>query len=227
MDIDPKSLWIDNKFNEEFGGFFTQGKEGHPQLSSLPLHDNVRRDMLLLMCKSIATRNVDGAIAELGVFQGKTARLFHHYFPDREIYLFDTFSGFDARDVKSEKTTTGVETTKAHFSYTNLELVKSVIEPANNNVHLIEGYFPQSWPSKLDQKIFALVHLDADLYEPTKAGLEHFYRRLNIGGMIIIHDYNAWAGARLAVDEFCSEINLIPIPMPDKSGSCIILKTAK
>ncbi|MDA7744683.1 TylF/MycF family methyltransferase [bacterium] len=224
MDIDQKSLWFDDKFNGQFGGYLPASDVKNIPTLGLPLHDNVRKDMLLLLCKSIATRKVEGAIAELGVFQGKTARLFHHYFPNRELYLFDTFSGFDKRDVQSEKNTTGLETTEAHFSNTNMELVRSAIQPVNNNIHFIEGYFPQTWSAALDQMTFALVHLDADLYAPTKAGLEQFYPRLNAGGLVIIHDYNAWFGARTAVDEYCKENALVPIPMPDKSGSCIILK---
>ena len=135
-----------------------------------------------------------------------------------------TFSGFDKRDVQSEKNTTGLETTEAHFSNTSAALVRSTIQPVNNNIHFIEGCFPQTWSAAMDQMTFALVHLDADLYAPTKAGLEQFYPRLNAGGLVVIHDYNAWFGARTAVDEYCQENSLVPIPMPDKSGSCIILK---
>lgn len=224
MDIDQKSLWFDDKFNDHFGGYLPTSDVKNIPVVRLPLHDNVRKDMLLLLCKSIATRQVEGAIAELGVFQGKTAQLFHHYFPNRELYLFDTFSGFDKRDVQSEKNTTGLETTEAHFSNTSAALVRSTIQPVNNNIHFIEGCFPQTWSAAMDQMTFALVHLDADLYAPTKAGLEQFYPRLNAGGLVVIHDYNAWFGARTAVDEYCQENSLVPIPMPDKSGSCIILK---
>ena len=222
MDIDHRSLWFDEEFNQGFGGFNEKGKKAITV--PLPLHDNVRKDMLMLLCKSIANRKVAGAIAELGVFQGKTAKLFHHYFPDRKLYLFDTYSGFDERDVQTEKKTTGLETTEDHFSNTTLELVKSNIEPLNDNVQYIQGYFPDSCPATLKDQTYALVHLDADLYAPTKAGLEYFYPKITLGGIIIVHDYNAWFGARTAVDEYCAENSLIPIPMPDKSGSCIILK---
>ena len=52
-----------------------------------------------------------------------------------------------------------------------------------------------------------------------------FYPLLSRGGIIVAHDYNAWIGSRKAVDEFCAETGIIPIPMPDKSGSCVILKS--
>ena len=43
-------------------------------------------------------------------------------------------------------------------------------------------------------------------------------------GVLVAHDYNAWLGARTAVDRFCAEHGLVPLPMPDKSGSAVLLK---
>jgi len=68
------------------------------------------------------------------------------------------------------------------------------------------------------------VHLDADLYDPTLSGLRFFYPRLSKRGILLVHDYNAWPGARRAVDEFFSALPELPIPMPDKSGSALIVK---
>jgi O-methyltransferase len=71
----------------------------------------------------------------------------------------------------------------------------------------------------------AFVHLDADLYESTHAGLEFFYPRVPSRGFIVIHDYNSWLGARRAVDEFFRTRPELPIPMPDKSGSALVVKS--
>jgi O-methyltransferase len=68
------------------------------------------------------------------------------------------------------------------------------------------------------------VHLDADLYEPILEGLKFFYPRMPKHGMILVHDYNAWIGARKAVDDFFSDKPELVIPMPDKSGSALIVK---
>ena len=40
-----------------------------------------------------------------------------------------------------------------------------------------------------EDMVFALVHLDCDLYAPMRAGLEFFYPKLVPGGFMIIHDY--------------------------------------
>jgi O-methyltransferase len=223
MDIDPKSLWFDKAFNIATGGFLPSKSNTGRTLTNLPFHDHVRRDMLALMCRSIEERKINGHIAELGVYQGATARLFHHYFPERKLYLFDTFQGFDPRDVEQETSKTGIKTTAAHFSDTAIDLVLKTISPQNDNIETVAGYFPESVENLQIEGSFALVHLDADLYEPTKAGLEFFYPKLTSGGILIVHDYNAWLGARQAVEEYCLAHHLVTIPMPDKSGSCILL----
>jgi O-methyltransferase len=99
------------------------------------------------------------------------------------------------------------------------------IEP-RGNVIAHAGRFPATITPEIERIEFAFVHLDADLFEPTMAGLEFFYPRVPAGGVIVIHDYNAWPGARRAVDEFCAGKRVFPIPMPDKSGSAVIAKTA-
>ena len=44
-----------------------------------------------------------GECAEAGVFEGDFAKWINQYFPDRKLYLFDTFEGFDMRDIEKEK----------------------------------------------------------------------------------------------------------------------------
>jgi O-methyltransferase len=56
------------------------------------------------------------------------------------------------------------------------------------------------------------------------AGLKYFYEKVNPGGFILAHDFNSWPGSRKAVREFFHDKPEVPIPMPDKSGSALILK---
>lgn len=71
---------------------------------------------------------------------------------------------------------------------------------------------------------YAFVHLDADLYSPIIKGLEIFYPLMSSGGFLLVHDYNAWPGARDAVEEFCALQGIVPVPMLEKSESCVLLK---
>lgn len=45
----------------------------------------------------------DAQCAEAGVFTGDFAKYINQYFPDRKLHLFDTFKGFDQRDIDKEK----------------------------------------------------------------------------------------------------------------------------
>ena len=83
----------------------------------------------------------------------------------------------------------------------------------------------KKWWFSFGQNQYALVHLDADLYNPQLSGLEYFYTRTSKGGLIIIHDcINEYFGSRAALDEFFLDKPETPIVIPDKSGSAIVVK---
>lgn len=64
--------------------------------------DYIRLSSLELISHEINFKKVKGNVAELGVYKGKFARYINQYFPDRTLYLFDTFLGFDERDKISD-----------------------------------------------------------------------------------------------------------------------------
>ncbi len=224
MDINPKSLWHEPLFVARYGGFAIPGEATRRTIENLESWDGVRRDMLILLLRSVIVRGVPGALAELGVYQGLTARLIHHYEPNRMLYLLDTFSGFGARNVADEKTYTGHSIEAEMFSDTSLAKVQETVAAVNGNVTYVPGYFPESVTATLAADTFGFVHVDADLYAPIHSGLEFFYPRLNPGGILVVHDYNAWTGARAALDAFLADKPEILVPMPDKNGSAVIVK---
>ncbi len=85
-------------------------------------------------------------------------------------------------------------------------------------------WFPASVTAAMRDDRYPFVHLDADLEAPIAAGLEFFWPRVSPGGMIVVHDYNGWPGARTAVDRFRQQEYVVAIPMPDKSGSIVLAK---
>jgi O-methyltransferase len=226
MDIDPSGLWHNPEFVEAMGGYQIPSDKVTRTVLALEPWDTTRRDMLILLLRDICERGVQGEMAELGVYKGSTARLIHHYVPERKLYLFDTFSGFDARDVQRDHERTGLAVNPKSFSDADINVVMRNIGKINDNIEVFPGFFPASVPASLKDTRFAFVHLDADLYEPILAGLQFFYPRLTRGGILVIHDYNSWLGARKAVQEFFRDKPEVPIPMPDKSGSAVIVKLA-
>ncbi|MBI4856247.1 MAG: class I SAM-dependent methyltransferase [Acetobacterium woodii] len=182
---------------------------------------DVRLAELRLIGSEITKRKVAGAIAELGVYQGKFARELNQNFPDRKLYLFDTFEGFQPEDIVSER---GLSKAKAGDFYDTSEEAILNQMPFPEQVAILKGRFPETIP---DQEIqYALVSLDADLYEPTRQGLSYFYPRLSSGGVMLIHDYNSmqFPGVKKAVDEYLNDQKLFLIPLCDFHGTAILMK---
>jgi hypothetical protein len=159
------------------------------------------------------TARVPGALAEVGVFQGASAKLICEVKGDRELYLFDTFEGLP--DVEK---CDSADFHAAQFAYSET----SVREYLANypNVQIFKGLFPQSGTSIVGKR-FSFVHLDVDLYKATLASLEFFYPRLSVGALLVSHDYLA-SGVRQAFDEFFDDK---PEPVLELLGSqCVIVK---
>jgi O-methyltransferase len=184
--------------------------------------DYIRLATLELASHEIKKKELKGQVAELGVYKGKFAKYINQYFPDRKLYLFDTFQGFDKRDVEEEKSK-NFSLGEQDFSDTSLEVVlKQMPFPAQ--CIAVKGFFPES-ARDIDDR-FVFVSLDTDLFEPIYQGLLFFYPRLVPGGYIFIHDFNndAYKGAREAVEKFCQEQKINFLPLPDLGGSAIIVK---
>ena len=65
---------------------------------------DIRSRCIHSLAKRLKMLGVRGAAAELGVYRGDTAWQINDLFADRKLYLFDTFEGFDERDLVSEST---------------------------------------------------------------------------------------------------------------------------
>jgi O-methyltransferase len=185
-------------------------------------HDYVRIQTLLLCSEEIKQKNAHGCIAEVGVYRGNFASKLNMVFPDRTLYLFDTFSGFDARDIGDGNETHSSQF-NLRFSDTSEEIVMhKMIFPEKCVIK--KGYFPDT-AIDIDE-VFVFVSIDVDLFLPTINGLKYFYPRLSKGGYIFVHDfYNTeYLGVQKAVNKFCIENEINFTPIPDISGSVIITK---
>lgn len=68
------------------------------------------------------------------------------------------------------------------------------------------GWIPEVLET-MPERRYRFVHVDVDLYEPTRAAFAYFVPRMQIGGVIVTDDYN-WPGGRRAVDETCERFGL-------------------
>jgi O-methyltransferase len=187
--------------------------------------DPVRLYGLYLLTRSLDRTDVAGALAEVGVYRGRTAAVLRRCLPGRRFYLFDTFTGFAAEDLRVEASVGGGPAEVGRHDDTSLELVKKRVGDCRDVV-FCPGLFPDSAADVPAEERFCLVHFDADLYAPARAACEFFFPRLVPGGMMIFHDYHShrWTGVKRAVDEFAAQNRLDLVALPDLAGSAVLMK---
>lgn len=179
-----------------------------------------------LCANMIKKNNINGAVAELGVFQGDFSSLINRTFPERKCFLFDSFEGFIKEEaengVKSGRITN--EFAKSFTSTSEQEVLRRMHYP--ELVRIFKGFFPSTVTDELRNQKFSFVSIDVDLEESTYEGLKFFYPRLNEGGYIFIHDYQSIIGVDNAVNryekDYGKKLNIVPLA--DRSGTVVITK---
>jgi O-methyltransferase len=170
-------------------------------------------EAFLLCTLARAQSSLGGALAEVGVYQGSSARLMCEAKGSCPLHLFDTFEGLPAPNESESKVLAAGQFSGA------LSRVQALLAPYEN-VHIHPGVFPASAAGLRDQK-FALVHLDVDLQGSTLAGLEFFYDRMLPGGIIISHDYSILPGVAAAMNDFLRDKSEALIELPTTQAMII------
>lgn len=178
---------------------------------------------LKLVSKEINGNGITGSVAELGVYTGEFAKKINTLFPDRNLYLFDTFNGFTEEDMKIENERKFSTLKAGEFTDTNIEIVLGKMEHSEKCI-VKNGRFPMTTIGLEDN--FAFVSIDVDLYEPIYEGLKYFYPRLNKGGYIFVHDYNStrFHGVKAAVNDYKLQNEICSFPLNDLCGTLVITK---
>ena len=138
--------------------------------------------------------------------------------PERTLFLFDTFEGFDPAEARGQ----GGGFVEAHRN-TSVERVLGLL-PHPEKIVVRQGLFPAA--AEGIEERFALVSLDVDLEESTLAGLRWFLPRMNKGACLLLHDYNnsRLPGVKAALRRFEEEqgIRLYKVPLCDVNGTLVI-----
>lgn len=174
---------------------------------------------LAIASGQIYMNQVEGCAAEAGVYQGEFARHMNVLFPDRKLYLFDTFHGFDPGQVDAGADNTGqtdqwINGLKDTTEGTVMEKMRY-----KHKVTIRKGLFPET-ARGIDER-FAFVNLDMDLYKPTYEGLLFFWERMSPGGYMFVHDIDNWDGIRAAVTQFCEKRHAAYMCLNDGITACI------
>jgi O-methyltransferase len=205
-DNNPILLWkLDNEYQNIYNSIKTQ-----------TLLDELRCYIIYQVLNQI--KNIDGDIAEIGVYKGGTAKLISLILQNsnKVIYLLDTFMGMPEVDPKKDLHHTG------DFSDASLEMVKNYLINFKN-IKIVQGIFPET-EDQIKSKLFSFVHIDVDIYQSVLDCCKYFYPRMNKNGIIIFDDYGfkSCPGAKKAVDEFMIMKSEKIIYLP--TGQCILIK---
>lgn len=171
-------------------------------------------ESFLLYSIARAQARLDGAMAEVGCYDGGSTRMICEGKGARELHVFDTFSGLPELTSEERKTHT------VHQYTASLESVQKLLSPFPQ-VHIHAGLFPGT-AGPIENLRFSFAHFDVDLYQATLDCLNFFYPRMLPGGIMLSHDYSVLAGVRRAFDEFLEGKPEDIIELP--TTQCMLIK---
>lgn len=161
--------------------------------------------------------HVKGSIVECGVFRGSGLMSWANFSAIleptnlmRRIYGFDTFDGFPS--VAPEDASRTRPPQPGDLRANCLDELKQIVRAFDMNrplghvpkVELFAGDATKTIPeavARMPHLVVSLLFLDFDLYEPTRAALEHFVPRMPKGAVIAFDELDnpAWPGETQAL----------------------------
>ena len=227
-----KNIWEpyynpDKKMIQYFKGLISSGTEQHDSFGK-----QLRLYSLQNMVYHILRQELNGDFAECGVWKGHSAYVISMILSASKFtggfHIFDSFEGGLSKRVKKDNNLRRKLNEKQIQSGSKLfrsteDEVRSCLS-SFDFVHLYKGWIPERF-NEVKSRQFQFLHINVDLYEPTKNSLDFFYPRLIENGVIVCNDYGSckFPGSKKAVDEFLDKNNykmFYEVPM----GSCFIIK---
>ncbi len=168
-------------------------------------------------------KDTPGSIVECGVYRGSSlltwAKLLEIFCPGdrvRKVIGFDNFAGFpelvkeDGPENPSRSKVQGGWDSSPYYDelLEHLDIFhKDSFIPRAKRVELQVGNIEDTareYVANNPGMRISLLHLDVDIYKPTKAALEAFYPLVVPGGMVILDEYgmHEWGGESTAFDEY-------------------------
>ncbi len=165
--------------------------------------------------------DVPGDTAECGVFEGGTSYFICQARGRGRHHAFDSFAGL-SQPREQDQPTSGIAGAWRPGDLSTAEAMVRRNLAEFPNVRIYAGWIPERF-GEVSACRFCFVHIDVDLYQPTRDSLEFFYPRISPGGMIVCDDYGYvnCPGAKLACDEFVEDLPENWIHLPTGQGLLI------
>lgn len=176
------------------------------------------------------TIELPGDIVELGVYRGGSLLSWANFLEIRnmgdrakQVIGFDNWAGFISLSEKDGKEDIRVNKVPGGYNAGVFkEILKDAIAvfdkdrfiPYKPRIILVDGNIEESVPRFIEENPglrISLLHIDCDLYLPTKTALEVLWPRVVNGGVVIFDDYGIrpWEGESTAVDEYFADKNIV------------------
>ena len=194
------------EYDDDFVRYYEQfcGTENYHSLD--------RKYTLDQLMKLVTT--VEGDTAECGVYRGASSYLICRRIVGlgKMHHAFDSFEGLSMPAPED-----GTHWKKGDMAVNESFLMENLREFDYVVCH--KGWIPEKF-HEVENKRFCFIHLDVDLYQPTRDALTFFYSRTNPGGIILQDDYGfiTCPGAKIAMDSFFSDKPEEIVSLPTGQG---------
>ena len=163
--------------------------------------------------------DIPGDVFELGVFKAVSFLRLCNFRSAvendfaRKIVGFDAFGKFPNSSLTLPTDHEFIQVWEAESGDgLSIQEVNKLIEfKGISNIELVQGDIRETinvYLEKFPWTKIALLHLDLDVFEPTKYALEVLFPYISSGGIVMLDDYSTVEGANKAVDDFVLGKNL-------------------
>lgn len=212
------------EFTEEFDQIYAKIKP----------YTMVGVDRLLALytnAKLICADGIPGNFVECGVAGGGSSALLAYVIKrysntQRILFAFDTFEGLPSPGAEDMRR--GISATHAGWGEGTCAAPVGCLREIAQDLGAwdciipVQGLFQDTLaPARSKIGPIALLHMDGDWYDSTKAILDNLYYQITPQGYVQVDDYGYWEGCRKALDEFeaAEGVHFTKQPI-DSSGIC-------
>jgi O-methyltransferase len=211
--VEPVSNYRPWEIDEEFQAIYARVK------------DNTMVDQFRLWTLWFLTKQLpSGDILEIGSWKGGSGAVIATAAatPGRQnaVILADTFAGV----VKAGSNDTYYK--GGEHANTSRELVAEFMRSlALNEVTILQGVFPEETAADIEDRRFALCHIDVDVYQSARDCFEWVWPKMIRGGLVVFDDYGFYGceGVTRLVLELAGPEHIV---IPSLSGQAILQKSS-
>ena len=169
-------------------------------------------NLLWNLARELDRRAIPGAVVECGVFRGGSAAVLGRASSAaRLLYLFDSFQGLPKPgDKDGAQAAAGFHEGWCQGDADEVRALLVRLGVSDERIRIVSGWFADTLPGAGTGTI-ALLHIDADWYDPVRFCLNTLYDRVSPGGYVVLDDYGRWEGCTRAADEFLAGRGLMSL----------------